>query len=169
MGIANTEMLQKSITVGIADAKVSSDTESVLATYSLGSCLGVCLYSRSEQIGGMLHCLLPDSTENPEKAQENPYTFADTGMKNLLEEMESRGIKKKELKVKIAGGAGRLKTKAEKFDIGKRNYLAIRKALWKYGMFIESQDVGGNVPRTLYMCIDDGKVIVKSNGTEKIL
>ncbi|HBG26647.1 MAG TPA: chemotaxis protein CheD [Phycisphaerales bacterium] len=166
---ANTEMLKKNITVGVADAKISSDPKRILATYSLGSCMGVCLYSKMEQTGGMLHCLLPDSTTNPKKAEENPYTYADTGMKNLLSEMEKRGIKKNQIKVKIAGGAQRLKVVTEGFDIGKRNYLAIRKILWKNGMFIDSEDVGGGYPRTLYMCLDDGKVIVKSNGTEKII
>jgi chemotaxis protein CheD len=169
MGLANSEMLKRAITVDIADAKVATDPSDVLATYSLGSCIGVCLYSHAEHTGGMLHYLLPDSSGNPQRAKENPFSYADTGMNILLEELTSRGIKKNQIKVKVAGGAQRVKVTAEGFDIGNRNYLAIRKFLWKNGMFIESEDVGGGSPRTLYMCIIDGTVIVKSNGSEKCM
>jgi chemotaxis protein CheD len=166
---ANSELIKRSITVEIADAKVSSDVTRVIATYSLGSCIGVCLYSSNDKTGGMLHYLLPDSSSNPQRATENPYIYADTGMKALLKDLAARGVNKNQIKVKVAGGAQRLKVMSEGFDIGKRNYLAIRKILWKNGMFIDSEDVGGCAPRTLYMDICDGTVIVKSSGSERIL
>ncbi|HAL45037.1 MAG: hypothetical protein A2Y12_01495 [Planctomycetes bacterium GWF2_42_9] len=169
MTTANSELIKRAITVEIADAKVTSDKERVLATYSLGSCIGVCLYCTDNQTGGMLHYLLPDSSANPQRAKENPYIYADTGMQVLLNELFALGIKKNQIKVKIAGGAQRLKVVSGSFDIGKRNYLAIRKILWKNGMFIDSEDVGGCSPRTLYMDIIDGTVIVKSIGTERTL
>ena len=55
------------------------------------------------------------------------------------------------------------------FDIGKRNCLAIRKLLWKCGMFLNAEEVGGVSPRNLYLSISDGTVIMKSNGLEKTL
>ncbi|MEN6386152.1 MAG: chemotaxis protein CheD [Phycisphaerales bacterium] len=166
---ANSELIKRSITVEIADSKTSSDSTRVLATYSLGSCIGVCLYNANEKVGGMLHYLLPDSSANPQRAKDNPFIYADTGMKALLNELASKGINKNQLKVKIAGGAQRLKVVSDGFDIGKRNYLAIRRILWKNGMFIDAEDVGGCAPRTLYMDIDDGTVIVKSSGSERML
>jgi len=162
-------MLKEKITVNISDARVSDDPGHVLATYALGSCIGVCLYSRKMRTGGLLHYLLPDSTANPQKAGENPFVYADTGMKALLEKLTLMGIKKNQLSVKLAGGAQRLKVKVEGFDIGKRNYLAARKILWKQGMFIDAEDVGGVSPRTLYMNVTDGSVTVRSGGLEKYL
>ena len=162
-------MLKEKITVNISDARVSDDPAHVLATYSLGSCIGVCLYSPKMRTAGMLHYLLPDSTENPQKATENPFVYADTGMKTLLQKLISMGIKKNQLTVKLAGGAQRLKIKAEGFNIGKRNYLAARKILWKQGMFIDAEDVGGVSPRTLYMSVTDGTVTTRSRGLEKYL
>ena len=141
----------------------------VLATHSLGSCIGVCLYSRAAHTGGMLHYLLPDSLENPQRAKENPFMYADTGMEALLKKLASMGIKRNQLIVKIAGGAKRLKAVSKCFDIGKRNYLAIRKILWKNGLFIESEDVGGVRPRTVYMNIADGNVIIRTGSIEKKL
>jgi len=165
----NSDMLKRTITVDISDAKVSADPAHVLVTYSLGSCIGVCLYNIAERTGGMLHYLLPDSSANPQRAKENPFIYADTGMEALLEKLVSTGIKKSQLRVKVAGGAQRLKITTKTFDIGKRNYLAIRRILWENGMFIEAEDVGGCLPRTLYMSIADGSVIVKSNGCEKYI
>ena len=162
-------MMERTTTIGISDAKVSAEPTHVLATYSLGSCIGVCLYSHAKRIGGMLHYLLPDSTENPGRAEENPFIYADTGMEILLAKLISMGIKKNKILVKVAGGAQRLKVTTKKFNIGKRNYLAIRKILWKNGMFIDAEDVGGCSPRTLYMNIADGSVIVKSKGFEKYI
>ncbi len=169
MRTQNSDMLKRTVTVDISDAKVSTEPAHVLATYSLGSCIGVCLYSRVELTGGMLHCLLPDSSVNPQRAKENPFVYADTGMKALLEKLISMGIKKNQINVKVAGGAQRLKNTTKGFDIGKRNYLAIRKILWENGMFIDAEDVGGCSPRTLYMGIADGVVMVKSNGFEKYI
>jgi len=165
----NTDIAERINTVGISDAMVSADPADVLVTYSLGSCIGVCLYSRAKQTGGMLHYLLPDSSANAAKARQNPFIYADTGMKVLLEKMASIGIRRNQIKIKIAGGAERLKVTARRFDIARRNYLAIRKILWKNAMFVDAEDIGGCSPRTLYMNIRDGSVIVKSNGIKKYI
>lgn len=155
--------------VNISDAKVSNNPDDVLVTFSLGSCIGICLYDRTVQTGGMLHYLLPSSAQNVMKAKQKPFMYADTGMKLLLEKLLSMGTNKKKIQVKIAGGAATLKVIAKGFDIGKRNYLAIRKILWSNGMFINAEDIGGSSPRTLYMDIADGAVTVSSKGLKKSL
>ena len=161
-------MVKTKIIVHVSDARVSRDPSDTLVTYSLGSCIGVCLYDATARVGGMLHYQLPDSKTNPERAQEKPFMFADTGLKLLVRKMESLGAKRKLMHVKIAGGAA-MNTGPKGFDIGKRNCLAIRKLLWKYGMFLDAEDVGGFSPRNLYLDIDDGTVIMRSNGRDKLL
>ena len=94
--------------------------------------------------------------------------YADSGMKVLVDKMISMGANKKLMQVKIAGGAA-MDTGPKGFDIGKRNHLAIRKILWKNGMLINSEDVGGSSPRNLYINIDNGIVTVRSNNLEKNL
>jgi len=69
---------KRKIRVNISDARVSGDACDVLVTYSLGLCIGVCLYDRAAKIGGMLHYLLPNSGENPQRARERPLMYADT-------------------------------------------------------------------------------------------
>ncbi|MBW1729158.1 MAG: chemotaxis protein CheD [Deltaproteobacteria bacterium] len=161
-------MLKTKIIVDVSDAKVSNDQADVIATYSLGSCIAVCLYDQATQIGGMLHYQLPDSKLDPQRAEEKPFMFADTGMKILVEKLLSIGANKKRMQIKIAGGS-ETATGPKGFDIGKRNYLAIRKILWKNGMFIDAEDIGGSSARSVYLDIGDGSVIVKADGVEKTL
>jgi chemotaxis protein CheD len=161
-------MVKTRIVIDISDAKVSNNPSDVLVTYSLGSCIGVCLYDPATHIGGMLHYQLPTSTMDSSRAQSKPFMFADTGMKLLMDKLTSMGANRKRFQIRIAGGAS-MATGPQGFDIGKRNYLSIRKILWSNGMIINSEDVGGNSARNLYLDMADGTVTVRSNGLEKYL
>jgi chemotaxis protein CheD len=160
--------LKSQLTVGVSDAKISRTPEDVIVTYSLGSCIGVCIYDARIKLGGMLHFQLPDSKLDVKKAEVRPFMFADTGLTYLLNEMKTKGAQKGNLIVKLAGGAA-MQNGPANFEIGKRNFIAIRKALWKAGLMITSTDVGGEAARTLYMDIATGKIIVKFAGITKEL
>ncbi len=157
-----------SVVVQVADARISADPDSVLVTYSLGSCIAVTLYDPALTIGGMIHYQLPESTMDPRRAETEPFMFCDTGMAALLQNLQNLGAQKRRVIVKAAGGAA-MKTGPQGFDIGKRNFLALRKVLWNYGLLLRGYDVGGDFPRNLYLLMDDGTTIVKSGGIEKVL
>lgn len=156
------------IIVDISDARVSQELSDELVTYSLGSCLGVAVYDRATKTGGMLHFQLPSSVDNESRAKTRPFMYADTGMAWLIQQFEQRGVEKKRLTVKVAGGA-QMMNDANMFNIGKRNYLAFRKLLWKHGMFIDGEDVGGRTARNLTLRVSDGAVMVKSQGKETVI
>ena len=161
-------MSKRRIIVNVSDAKVSNDPTDILTTYSLGSCIAVCLYDPATHISGMLHYQLPNSKMDLNRAKHKPFMYADSGMTILVEKLVSMGAKKKRMQVKIAGGAA-MESGPHGFDIGKRNHLALRKIMWKNGMFIDSEDVGGDSPRNMYMNVANGDVTVRSNGFEKKL
>jgi len=163
-----TAVKKKNIVVQVSDARISADLDSVLVTYSLGSCVAVTLYDPAVPIGGMIHYQLPESSMDAARAQLEPFMFCDTGMDVLIQNLLRYGADKRRLIVKAAGGAA-MKTGPQGFDIGKRNFLALRKALWKYSLLLKGQDVGGDQPRNFYLHLDDGTVIVKTGGIEKIL
>jgi len=50
------------------------------------------------------------------------------------------------------------------FNIGKRNTLAVRKALWKAGLMVHGEDVGGSSSRTVRLDLSDGRVWVRTAG-----
>lgn len=145
--------------------KVSSNPEDVLVTYSLGSCIGVALYDPLQKIGGLIHCMLPLSKVDPERAKEVPYMFVDTGLPLMLQTLINMGANKNRLVAKVAGGAVLLDDNGM-FRIGERNHIVVRKLLWKNNILISSEDVGGTTARTVYLQINDGKTIIKSAGKE---
>ena len=154
----------ESITVGVSDAKISTNPDSILVTHALGSCIGVAVYEPVKKIGGLLHFQLPDSKDQNGLSRQTPFKYPDTGFEVMVNELIKLGADKNKLIVKIAGGAKRLVSKTESFDIGKSNYIAIRKVLWKKGFLIRGQDIGGTIPRTMYFHMSDGKVTIKSAG-----
>jgi chemotaxis protein CheD len=155
-------------TVGISEMKVSLNPEDRLITYSLGSCVGLALYDPVAVVGGMIHCMLPLSKIDSVKAQATPEMFTDTGVPLLLQTMLDRGALKSRLVAKVAGAASLLDERGT-FRIGERNYIVLRKILWKNDILIAAEEVGGTIARTLCLHMDSGKTTIKACGTEREL
>lgn len=153
----------KTVEVGIGELNVSSQIDSNIKTYALGSCVAVIIYDSVNRIGGMIHVALPDSEINREKALRTPAYFADTGLPILFKKMNELGAKRKSSWIKIAGGAAVIKS-CESFDIGKRNVLAVKKILWNKSLGIKNSDTGGDYSRTVTLDISDGTVTVSNSG-----
>jgi chemotaxis protein CheD len=149
--------------VGIADMGIAQGQNEGLITYSLGSCIGVAIYDPVALVGGLLHYMLPESQIDPQKAQKNPYMFADTGIPLLFKEAYRYGAVKNRIVVKVAGGA-QILDESGFFNIGKRNYMALRKILWRNNVLIKAEDVGGQVSRTIRLDMETGKVWLKYSG-----
>lgn len=151
---------KNSIMVGIAQYKESDDPAMTLVAPHLGSCLGVAVFSPTLKKVAMVHCLLPLAKADPEKAKENPYMYVDTGVSSLLQEFMSKGIPKSELVIYVAGG-GNINDDNGVFEIGKNNFAVLRKLLWKNGLLIKGECVGGNSSKTIFVSPSDGKARVK--------
>lgn len=150
------------IVVGISDMKVSKTPGDVLITYSLGSCIGVVIWDPIVKVGGLLHYMLPDSSLDKEKAVSKPYMFADTGIPRLFKESYKLGAEKKRLIVKVVGGS-QIMDDAGVFNIGKRNYMLLRKMFWKNKIMIAKEDVGGTANRTVSLDIATGVTHLKTS------
>lgn len=153
------------VVVDIADLAVSKDPNATLITYSLGSCIGVSIWDPVARVGGLLHYMLPDSQLSPDKARANPAMFCDTGIPKLFRAAYELGAVKNRLIVKVAGGSQLLDDNGT-FNIGKRNYLALRKIFWKNGVMIKAENVGGSASRTLKLHVGEGIVTIKSRNQE---
>ena len=151
------------VTVGIADCKISNLSDQTLVTYALGSCVAVAIHDPVAGVGGLLHYMLPESGIDPAKALENPYLFADTGIPLLFRRSYEAGAEKQRLIVSVAGGA-QVMDDAGVFNIGKRNCLALRRILWKAGVLIRSQAVGGSGSRTVRLEVGSGRVWLRAEG-----
>ncbi len=151
------------VVVGVADMKISSNSDDVLVTYSLGSCIGLAIYDQVAGVGGLLHYMLPESRIDGAKAQKNPYMFGDTGIPLLFKGAYKQGAEKKRLRVIVTGGSQILDQEGL-FNIGKRNYLLLRKMFWKNSVMIDYEDVGGNVNRTIRLEMKTGQAYLKVSG-----
>jgi chemotaxis protein CheD len=157
------------VIVGIADCAISADPDAVLVTYALGSCIAVAIHDPVARVAGLLHFMLPESAIDGEKARERPYMFADTGIARLIERVCEQGAQKRRMRVRIAGGAQVMDDRGI-FDIGRRNYLAARKMLWKAGVLIDAESVGGTNSRTVRLEVASGALWVRGpEGSEREL
>ncbi len=153
--------------VGVADMKVSNNLEVSLITYSLGSCIGLVIYDPVVKVGGILHYMLPESSIDNEKASRKPFMFADTGIPRLFKTAYKLGAKKHRIKIYVAGGAEILDQKSF-FNIGKRNYMALKKIFFRNKVMIDKQDVGGGIDRTVRIEIATGDIFVKTSGSKEV-
>ncbi len=156
------------VVVDISGMVVSDNPDDTLVTYSLGSCVGVAIYDPVAMIGGLIHCMLPLSRIEKRKAKNNPCMFVDSGMTVLLQELFDRGVKRKRVVVKVAGGSHILDAK-NIFRTGEHNYTVVRRVLWKNNMLIKNEDIGGEGARTMKLEISTGRCFIKSGGITREL
>jgi chemotaxis protein CheD len=151
------------IVVGMADCRFGDAPGQVLATFALGSCIGLAIHDAKAGVGALLHFMLPDSAIDHSRSRENPWMFADTGIPKMIEGLCARGASKRRLIVRAAGGASMMDGE-NIFDVGRRNYLAMRKILWKAGVMVHGEAVGGVRPRTVRLEISSGKFLIQEGG-----
>jgi chemotaxis protein CheD len=147
--------------------KVSNDLNGELVTYSLGSCIGLVIYDPMVKVGGLLHYMLPESKLDREKAAKNPFMFADTGIPRLFKATYRYDAAKQRMKVAVFGGSQILDQNGF-FNIGKRNYMALKKMLFRNNVLINYEDIGGNVNRTIRLEIATGDIFVKTSGSKEV-
>ena len=157
------------LVVGVSDMKISNDPDSVLVTYSLGSCIGIAVFDPLAGAGGLLHYMLPESALDPAKAAANPFMFADTGIPRLFKSVYELGGMKNRMRVVMVGGSKVLDQNGF-FNIGKRNEMAARKLFHRNNVVIDFADTGGSGNRTIRMTLRDGKCWLKgSAGNERCI
>lgn len=156
------------IIVGRADCRVGKTPGQVLVTHDLGSGIGLAIYDPKRAIGGLLHYMLPDSTADPTRVAGNPYVFADTGVPLLLKSMCEAGADKRRL-VALAVGGAPMPEQKDGLDVGKQNFLALRKSLWKAGVLLSAKTVPESNPCTLSFEIESGRLVFKELGEQREL
>jgi chemotaxis protein CheD len=152
------------ISVGLGDLFVSTAED--LVAYSLGSCVGICLWDPVVRVAAMAHVVLPAASAN---AAATPGKFGDTAVPAMLAALAKAGAQKYRLQCKIAGGAAVLAIGGGGSlpKIGARNVEAVKAALAHANIRILGEQTGGNQGRTVRLEPSTGKVLVRTvRGTE---
>jgi chemotaxis protein CheD len=157
----------RTLSVGVAECKVSGDVEAVLVTYALGSCVAVSIYDPVARVGGLLHLMLPANGSARSASRPNPFMFADTGLPLMLQQAGELGAEKRRLLVCLAGGAQMMDENGV-FNIGRRNQAAVRNYFWKAGLFVHAEALGGQVSRTAGLELKSGRFWVREQGLKEL-
>lgn len=141
--------------------------EGMLITYALGSCIGICLHDPIQKIGALIHIMLP---LNMEAGRKNTMKYADTGIRETLKMMESKGAQRSRITAKIAGGAKMFDVGSGAIgNIGQRNIESVRMTLKREGIKLLKEDVGGSTARTLLFDVASGLGCIRSYGSPETI
>jgi chemotaxis protein CheD len=140
------------------DLVVTASAHDVLVSAPVRSCVAVCLWDPAG-VGGLLHFLWPDSKLDPARAEAEPASFADTGLVLLFEQAARVGAEKRRCKVRLVGGA-EFPGRDESDRWAKRNLLAARSGLWRRGVLLDGEEVGGTKARRATLTVADGRLSV---------
>jgi len=162
--ITNLPLAQASsrrICVGVGDMAASDDADTVLATYALGSCIGVVAYDPQAKAGGILHLMLPDSSILPAKAAEQPAMFADTGLPDFFRLLKGLHVDFARMRILVAGGAHMIMGK-DPFRIGECNWRATTDFMAGNGYVVQHAEIGGSVNRSVSLDLSSGQVTIRT-------
>lgn len=157
-----------SLAVGLGEIKVSRDTQDVLVAYGLGSCVGIGMYDPVTHVAGLLHAILPLHPRT-NGTEDQVAKYADTGILSLIEQLTRLGAERRRLIIRMAGGANMLVAPgfSQVLNIGCRNVEAAVSTIASLNMKISSQEVGGNIGRTVRFYVSDGRMTIRTMGNQE--
>jgi len=156
------------ITVGMADLKTCKSPDGLI-TLGLGSCIGIAIRDPKTGIGGLAHIMLPDSTSI--RGNQNIAKFADTGIAELVRQMEALGASRARMVAKIAGGATMFQSmsKSNLMNVGERNAAASKEVLKRLNIPLLASDTGANYGRTVTFFPETGDFHIRVVGRKETI
>ena len=126
----------------------------------LGSCAGICLYDRSQAIGGATHYMLPEWDGSGAPSTR----YGDIAIDALLKQFQAYGSRTSNLEATVCGGACMFEVfRSEDGSgdhIGSRNINMAFQTFARLGIVIAARDTGGINGRKIKMQSETGKVAV---------
>lgn len=138
------------VKVGPGDVYVGSGSEIIRTT--LGSCITVCMFAPSLGVGGMNHFMLAGDG-GPRSLDSARYGLG--AMQRLQAFMMACGASRKELQLKLFGGAAML---GESGRTGVDNLAFLRGHIAAQGLNVVAEDVGGDCVRQVLFYAGTGQV-----------
>lgn len=151
------------VRVGVAEWRILQGA-GTLTTSGLGSCVAVAVYDLDDAVGGLLHAMLPEAPDDV----VTPAKYVDTGLRELLAELDARGVKSVATRAKVAGGSAMLDISIGD-AVGERNVDAASNALEDADIPLLATDTGGNAGRSVSFRPESGDVTIERVGEEERL
>jgi len=154
------------IHVGVAEWKTAENPDALRTT--LGSCVGVVLFSQQKKVGGMAHILLPEA---PPGRIAHRGRYARQAIDSLVLDLKKMGVEPGELTARIFGGASMFESSPRTFlkNVGPENVKASIQILQTHRIPLTIEETGGHSGRTITVFFDDGRILLRTNGSEKFI
>lgn len=136
------------IVLGMGEMDISNEIGKEIKIFALGSCIGLALFAPDKNYVGLAHIALPSSKTDPGKSLTLPGYFANTAVPALFGSLIESGCNPEMIYAKMAGGATTRADQTNYFNIGQKNYIAVKANLLKRRIKIMGEDVGGEISRT---------------------
>lgn len=138
-------------------------TEDEMITTVLGSCISACIRDSEAGIGGMNHFMLPETSQTRLTARDESVVgtalrYGNYAMEHLINTILQKGGKRKNLEVKLFGGAKIIATLG---DVGHRNIEFVMDYIDTEALKLLSQDLGDIYPRKVNFYPKTGRVRMK--------
>ncbi len=136
--------------------------EPALVSTVLGSCVAVTFVNRRTGLAAICHALLPASLS------DNCFKFVNCALAHMLAQFESKQIGRKEIEVKVFGGADMFLNaeRSTSGTVGAKNIRAAFDFLEGAGLAVVSSDTGGTRGRKILFNSQSGEVWLKRLGTK---
>lgn len=134
---------------------------SILKTV-LGSCVGVTFWSTRYGVGALCHGVLPKCPKAAPASER--FRYVDSAIRDLVAKFESLGIPRKEVNVKVFGGADVLTVHSRSYrrpTVGRQNWLMALEVLQEENLCPTASDLGGSAGRAIQFDTATGEVMVR--------
>jgi chemotaxis protein CheD len=131
----------------------------------LGSCVAVTFWSARLGAGAMCHGVLPRSPQvwPPGSDLSDRQRYVDFSIRHLAQQFDAIGASRRELQVKLFGGADVLPIPESRQDtpsVGAQNCTVAREVLAEEGLTVSVSDVGGIRGRRIHFHTGTGDVLL---------
>lgn len=129
----------------------------------LGSCVGVALYDKANDIGGIIHLLLPEPAGRD--SEWRPEVYAKSGLPLFINKLLAAGADRENLVAVTAGGAlfGEVSKRDVALNIGGRTIEEVLKALSRARIPVVREETGGFSPTILQLDTASWQTEIQSN------
>ena len=138
----------------------------VVVTTVLGSCVSATFFHQASGLAAICHALQPKCPKGEQclESCNMRYRYAVCAIQAMTRQMSSRGIRPREIEVKLFGGAaliGSVRPETAAISMGRQNVTAAMETINDCGLFLKVMDVGGSFGRKIIFDTATGEVLMK--------
>ena len=148
----------KEIAVGANECRLARQGERLVARGVLADVV-VTVQVPAAGFAAMLRFSAPEESRVSRLRLKALWDFADQALELLFQSIHSMDIPAEAVTVSAIGGADRADVT---FGRGKELALAIQRSIWKHGVILNGNDLGGSQQRLIWLESSSGRLIVRS-------